>query len=178
MTLAHKIEPGDPIDADIVELNFNSFAIPMITVSTNRVEDGSIDTRHISATAGAWKEVTKHTGTPVTSGSAIDLLLSPPVASTDTVTHTGGMTIVIAKCGYRGTGSGDTDCGLRIDLDGSAVRTATIELDDDEWFGFSTVYAFKATAETHVIEFCLVGAGSGTNFVIINPELHVYSVRG
>ena len=185
MSIVKLIEPGDAVSAADVSLNFSQFATDLSDVHSDKIEDNSIRTRHIATGQGTWKEITVYVNTDVTSvdeGDGLTVLV-PQTASTETVTQTGQMVLVIARTQLQANGTigtHDSNCTLRILVDmGSGlvdVRNVDIDVVSREKLEVSMLYAFEATADSHLIQFRV--DGSGAYYTLTDYQLQIIAVRG
>ena len=177
MTIKSLIEPGDSLVASDVDATFKSFTTDLSGIYSSSIEDNSIRTRHIATDRGAWKEITRHKNTAVTTvtNPVSDTVLVPQTASTETITETGQMVLVIATLQFACSG-GDSDCQVVIKLDGVVKRTVNVDVATRSKHHISMVYAFQATANSHLIQ--LFAVGGGANYTLSGYELQVVAVRG
>jgi hypothetical protein len=183
MSISRLIEPGDAVAASDVDLNFSSFSTDLADVTSDNIESSSIRTRHIAVTQGSWKEVTVHLNAASITQNASDALMVP-LGTTATITKKGQMVLVIGTAQFESTATpGSATCTGEIQLKvgpaaGPAVlaRTMKIRTVGPEKLQISTIYAFQATANKHLIE--LWFKGGGTTCTVHNPELQIIAVRG
>jgi hypothetical protein len=177
VTIKSLIEPGDSLVASDVDATFKSFTTDLVGINSEKIEDNSIRTRHIATDRGAWKEITRHknTANPTQAADVSDVTLVPQTASTETVTETGQMVLIIATFQFA-AGSGDTDCTVVIKLDGVLKRTVLVDVATKSKHHISVIYAFQASANSHLIQ--LIAKGGGANYTLSGYELQVVAVRG
>ena len=123
-------------------------------------------------TVGRHQGEAPHVLSEAAAGVVVLIGGGPPVP-----VHNTGMVLIVVKAQYKGLPGGLTDCRLRLSVGATNVRTAAIALGPSEDLAFSTVYAFTAFAATHAISLDILGTAA-PNFQIIDPEIHVYAVRG
>jgi len=184
MSISRLIEPGDAVSTLGVEGNFKSFETDLADITTANIEDDSIRTRHIAVSQGAWKEITNHVSVATFTNPGGDTLMVPP-ATTTTATRAGQMVLVVATAQFESTGTkGSTSCTgqitLRVRMGATgvavAVRTMDIRTLSPGKLQISTVYAFEATRDDHLIE--LWFEGGGVSCKVHKPEVQVIAVRG
>lgn len=168
MSLSNRIRPGEPLDADEVEQNFQDLDTLISAMDEEQIERGAINTRHAES-ANDWKTLetkTEAAGVPL----GVAQVLVPLVPSNFT-TYTGEAYLVRGMVTAQSTGVNPRVI-LQIRIGGVTVITRRRDMPQGT-ISFPIAWLAVAGAGTTQVELW----GAGVNCTASLSQLTVLAVR-